>query len=269
MRATVVGALGLVGALGPAGAGSPVAGPWLRAGQSIADVVVRHAASFGAAGEPRYHDHQHQAEATLAMAWLSGCALAQGLITQDQAAAGVLAMAGHDLLHDGSFDGSGALEARSADATVALVRQTGLDASALEAIHRVILATALQRPAAARDADDLLCRLGQEADLFGSLTPDLGWQLSEALAHEAMAAGSRFDPPINSYAGRLSLLRAQRPATPAGLALGLAATVADQIATLMAVGDGDADRGAVRLDAMTTAAARSAHDTALAALVAD
>ena len=236
------------------------------AGHAIAEEVAAHAASFAPGNEPAYHNQYHQAEATVAMGWLCATARRLDLFGPDSAAAGVLAMAGHDLLHDGSLPAPGVLELRSADVTAALGARAGLDATALATIRRTILATDAARAAAERASDDLLCRLAQEADLFGSLTPEHGWRLSQGLAREVRATGCQPDPPVDSFGGRLRLLRWQRPATPAGRRLGLEATVADQIAAMAAFGDGDAERGAARLDALPQAQARLDYLAALTAV---
>ncbi len=235
------------------------------AGQAIAAAVAAHADSFLPANEPAYHNQYHQAEATIAMGWLCATARHLDLLGPESAAAAVLAIAGHDLLHDGSIPPPGTLEAHSADRTTALAAQAGLDAAALATIRRVILATDPARPSAERDADDLLCRVAQEADLFGSLTPEHGWRLSQALAREVRAAGLRPAPPLDSFRGRLHLLRGQRPATPAGKRLGLDAAVADQIAALATLGGGDTQRGAAALDARPPEQARADYLAALAA----
>jgi hypothetical protein len=247
--------------------GDPPPAGAVAAGRAIAAAVAAHAATFAPEGEPAYHDQRHQAEATVAMGWLCGRAHSLGLLSSRTAVAGVLAMAGHDLQHDGSWPSPGVLEARSAVLTAELVAGAGLDTATLAAVRRVILATDLLRPPAEREADDLLCRLAQEADIFGSLTPELGWQLSEALACEAHAGGHRFDPPVASFAGRLAMLRQQRHATQAGQDLGLADAVADQIAAMAACDDGNAEQGAARLDALPPAQARTEYAAALAAVV--
>ena len=235
------------------------------AGRAIASAVTAHAATFAPASEPAYHNQRHQAEATIAMAWLCARACTLGSLTPEAATAGVLAMAGHDLQHDGSWGSPGVLEARSADLTVALAGRAGLDKPTLGAIRRVILATDPLRPPRETEADDLLCRLAQEADVFGSLTPGLGWELSDALAREAAAASYRVQPPIKSFAGRLTLLlRRQRPATQPGRELGLADAVADQIAAMAVFGNGDAEHGAFHLDAMQIEEARTSYAAALA-----
>ncbi len=260
MRCAVTAALteALCGAAPPPGV--------IAAGQAIAGAVADHAASFAPNREPQYHDQHHQAEATIAMGWLCATASRLGLLAPDTAAAGVLAMAGHDLQHDGSMPPPGTLEARSAGLSVALAAGAGLDAAMQDTIRRVILATDPARPQAERDADDLLCRLAREADLFASLTPELGWRLSEDLAREELVAQRKADPPPDSFTGRLRLLCAHRRPSPPGLHWGLGDAVADQIAALAACGDGDAAQGAARLDSQPPDQARTCYLAALAAV---
>ena len=189
----------VLAALARALCGDPAPPGATAAGQAIAAAVAAHAATFAPASEPAYHDQYHQAEATIAMGWLCGRARRLGLLAAESAVAGVLAMAGHDLQHDGSRPSPGVLEARSAELTVELAAKAGLDAATLAVIRRVILATDPLRPQAELDADDLICRFGEEADMFGSLTPELGWQLSNALAREVHATGHRRNPPVASF----------------------------------------------------------------------
>jgi hypothetical protein len=238
------------------------------AGQAIADAVTAHAASFAPAHEPAYHDQRHQAEATVAMGWLCGTARRLGLLDAAAAATGVLAMAGHDLLHDGSVPAPGVLEARSAILTVALAAHAGLDAATQATIRRVILATDPHRSAAERMRDDLLCELAQEADLFGSLAPELGLRLSQNLAAEDLAARRQQIPSPESFAGRLRLLRSRPMPSQAARRLGLADVVTDQTAALATFGDGDAAKGAAILDARPPSQARTDYLTALAAVAA-
>jgi len=129
------------------------------AGQAIAKAVVAHASSFRPTNEPAYHNQYHQAEATIAMGWLCATARRLDLFGPASAATGVLMMAGHDLLHDGSLPPPGVVEAHSADRTAILAARAGLNATALATIRRVILRTDPARAAAEQDADDLLCRL--------------------------------------------------------------------------------------------------------------
>jgi hypothetical protein len=246
----------------------------LAAGRAIADAIEAHGAAFRPGTEPAYHDRHHQADVVIAMGWLAGTARRMRSLKPQLAAAGVLAMAGHDLLHDGSAGGSsGRLEARSAAITAELARHAGLDDASIAAMRRVILATDIARPAAVKAADDLLCRLGQEADLFASLTPELGWLLSEALAHEWRNAGVTATPPVDSFAGRLGWLRGLRPPTRAGEALGLAVAAADQRAAfawsmreLVGLAAATPDQAAAALDALPRSEARRRYLAALRAV---
>jgi len=238
----------------------------VAAGQAIAEAVTAYAHSRANANEPAYHNQYHQAEATVAMGWLCAMARRLGLLDATTAMAGVLAMAGHDLRHDGSNPAAGILEAHSATLTVELAARAGLDETTLATIRRVIMATDPLRSSEEQASDDLICRLGQEADLFASLTPVLGWRLGQFLARETHAVAYDPEPRLDSFAGRLQLLRSRQPASPAGRQLGLDAAVADQIAALAIFGDGDPQQGAARLDARPFTEARADYLAALAAI---
>lgn len=237
--------------------GGPVPRAQAEAGARIAARVEQHGRGFPAGAEPAYHSRHHQAEATLAVAWLVAAAAEPG------AEAGrlcVLAMAGHDLLHDCRDATPGALEARSAAATLRLCE--GLDTVARAEIGRLILLTDPAAPA----PEDIPGRIMREADLFGSLTPQLGWRLSAALARECTAAGLPGAATIATYGGRAALLGRIMRFTPGAVALGLAAAVAAQLAALAEAGGAQDPRaGAARLDAMPPGQARTRHAAALAA----
>jgi predicted metal-dependent HD superfamily phosphohydrolase len=230
-------------------------------GRAIAEAVEAHGAQFETGAEPAYHDRHHQAEATLCAGWLAAAALRAGLLGRREAGILVLAMAGHDLLHDGTVgDAPGALERRSAGIAERLAAP--LAAADRVEIVRLILATA---PDAA--PGDIVARMAREADLFASLTPDLGWRLSHALAAERRAARLPGADEIASHAGRCALLGKLPPMTPPAVSLGLEAVRQLQIAALCRAGDAaSAAEGAERLDAMPPAEAAWRWSEALAAL---
>lgn len=239
--------------------------------RAIAEAVDRHGATFPPAAEPPYHDRHHQAEALIAMGWLAGFAHARGLLDSRTALLAVAAMAGHDLLHDGSAGGPrGELEARSADAAAAIGRAQGLDDEGVAVVRRIIRATTW--PWTDAEAPDLACRLAREADLFGSALPCLGPRLARRLAIELARAGQPDADAIASHSARLNLLRQMPPPSPAALALGLDWTRAQQIAAYGAVAQrlgaqpALPEAGAAALDAMdeADAAALLAHAAAAA-----
>jgi hypothetical protein len=233
-----------------------------RAARAIAAAVERHGAGFPPGQEPAYHDRHHQAETILAMGWLAGLARRQGLLDTREAALAVAAMAGHDLLHDGSVGGSrGVLEKRSADATAAIAEAEGLDADGIAAIRRIIAATTW--PWDDAEAPDLPCRLAREADLFGSALPELGPSLARRLVTELAAAGQEDAGAVASHAARLSLLQALPAPTPPAATLGLAETRADQLAAYVGVAQNlrltppSAEAAAAVLDHLDTADAEA------------
>ncbi|WP_368416531.1 hypothetical protein [Falsiroseomonas sp.] len=231
------------------------------AGRAIAAAAQAHGESFASGAEPAYHDRHHQAEATLCAGWLSAAARRPGLLQPREAGLLVLAMAGHDLLHEGSAgDPPGALEQRSATATQRLA--ASLPEAERAEIARLILATAQ-----GATPSDLTARMAREADLFGSLTPTLGWRLSHALAEERRAAGVPGADAIATHGGRLALLGVLPAMTPPAVELGLDAIRQIQREALrLAGGASSAAEGAARLDAMPAEEAGWRWDEALAAL---
>jgi hypothetical protein len=246
-------------------------GPTRATALAIARAADRHGAGFPSGKEPPYHDRHHQAEATLAMGWLAGFAHARGWLDRRTALLAVAAMAGHDLLHDGSAGGPrGALEERSVEATAAIGRAHGLDEAGIALIARIIRATTW--PWAEADAPDLACRLAREADLFGSILPCLGPRLARRLAVELAMAGQPDADAVASHAARLGLLRQMQEPSPAAVALGLGWARERQIAAYGAVAQRLGvqpplpEAGATSLDAMdeADAAALLAHAAAAA-----
>lgn len=239
----------------------------LQAAQAIGAAVERHGAGFPPGTEPIYHNRHHQAEAALAMGWLCGAALGAGLLSAEQAGIGVLAMAGHDLLHDGTETGPpGRLEVQSADATAAIAAASGVAPATVALVHALILSTEFTRPL----GSELLPHLAREADLMGSLCPHLGWQLSEALAAERRATGHPAPDHVASFAGRLGFLRILPAATPTGRDFGLEAAGRVQIAAFglaaqhLGLIDTAPDAAAAALDLLPRAQARALYDAALA-----
>ncbi|MBW6397658.1 hypothetical protein KPL78_07375 [Roseomonas sp. HJA6] len=233
-----------------------------RAGAAVAAAVEAHGAGFPPGEEPAYHGRHHQAEATIAMGWLAGAARRLGLLTPEEAALGVVAMAGHDLLHDGRvYADRGVLEERSAEAVAALAAAEGLDEARIRTLRRVILATTW--PWEDDEASDLLCHLAREADLFGSSLPTLGPLLSQKLAHEFAVCGLVGAEGVASHAARVGLMRMMGPATLPAQALGLDALRATQLAAYAGVArrlglkEASAEAGAVALDSMDPADAEA------------
>lgn len=164
--------------------GAPAPADLRDIGLAIGAAITAHGASFPPGLEPAYHGQHHQAEATIAAGWPAGEARRAGLLDARQAGLCVLALAGHDLLHDGNPAlPPSTLEHRSAEATAELTE--ALQPAERAEITWLILLTDPAMP----PPDDLAGRLVREADLFACLTPCLGWRLSQALERELTSAG--------------------------------------------------------------------------------
>ncbi len=218
----------------------------VKAGGAVAAALDDWAAAHG---ELPYHGRHHTGEVVRAMGWLCAEALRQGLVSPLQAKAGVVAMLGHDLEHDGTARHDGVLEARSAVAVVALARAAGVEAEALAILADVIGATdpALVADNVARaegrlppgpmgTRQDALRRLANEADVFASLLPVLGQALGEALAKEWVEEGAARIASARSTAGRLAFLRSFMRLSEPAMTLGLGAARDTSLRQAAAVG---------------------------------
>ena len=185
-------------------------------------------------GELAYHNRYHFSEATLAMGWLCAIARARGAITLHQAVLGVVAMVGHDIGHDGSWQQTGELEALSAGAVAAIAASVGVGLEDQTALRGVVLATALntvrenkiraaerERAGHRQFGEDALHLIASEADVLTSLMPGLGCRLGHALAAEW--AGNPGTPPLDpaSFTGRVAFLRLHDYLSDASIELGL------------------------------------------------
>ena len=204
-----------------------LADPLRKAGLAIAATMDELATM---AGDLPYHGRHHAVDATLAMAALCSEAVRLGMIDRQHAACGVIAMVGHDMLHDGALPGGGVLERRSQAAVALILGRSGIGVADAAMIEAVILATDPDRVvanAARLGAEslplpqDVLNKLANEADVFGSLLPRLGPMLVRALAEEWRPLG---DPALLAVAkptARLAFLRGvprfSRPAIAVGL----------------------------------------------------
>lgn len=264
----------LGGAIADAWAMLPPAPPSARAAAAAIERVI--AAHANGHSEPPYHDRYHFAEVIRAMAALLVQARHQGLIDAHHAAIGLVAMVGHDLDHDGSCVArTPSLEAVAATRADVLAAEAGLDAMARALLGHVIMGTTTAEVAAnARRAAgllppgpfgaqaDLLRALANEADGAASLTPTLGWRLSDALAEEWRDEAPDMAERVTSCTGRLTFLTHfpafSKPATALGFT-----RVRDAQVEAMAVAAGAVSprEGAAWLDRLdpVEARARLAH----------
>jgi hypothetical protein len=255
-------AAALAEAVGCAGGGEPALA---AAGQAMAL----------AAQQPllAYHNHHHVAEAVLAMGWLCAAARGLGLLEHRLAVLGVVAMAGHDLGHDGSPASGGRLEAQAAAAADRVSAAACVAAPDRAVLCAVILGTDPGQVAgnAARAGGqappgplgpqvDRLRALANEADVLASLLPELGWDLADALA---MEQGGQVSPSPSSCTGRLAFLRRYACFSPAATRLAMPSLQARMVSAF-AVDGGAPEAGARMLDGMERTAARRRWRAALA-----
>jgi hypothetical protein len=233
-------------------------------------------AAAQAGPELAYHDRHHVAEAVLSMGWLVGEARRQGMVRTDAATLALVGMVGHDLLHDGSPPRGGVLEQRAADAVARATSGLGICEHGRAVIRAVIMGTDPFRVGsnAARAAGllpagplgrevDTLIAMANEADVLASLMPDLGWELTEALARERALANDPDAADLLTFNARLRFLQTYDRQSRAARALGLEAIVNRQIQSFAPFGD-TLEEGAAALDRLPRAEARDRYRAALA-----
>lgn len=199
--------------------------------------------------EPAYHNRLHMADTLVA---LTALILAS---RQDEALAArpshaewvaMLAMLGHDYLHDGTINQTPSqLELRSADHLAPLMRLHGVAEADMQQVREYILLTDPSRVAASHQQiaqrrfslSDPHCMavLVQEADILASSLPDPGQALTRQLAEEWLPVDAQRSRQVLTPAGRQGFLRfGALFSSPASRRLGLQAARAEQLAALEA-----------------------------------
>ena len=210
----------------------------LRACDSIAEELDRVAAH---GPEPRYHNRHHIADTILATASLLRVALGQGWLDPHDATLCIVAMTGHDLHHDGTINRPDHhLETIAARAVAAIMRDGRCPEADIAMVRELILATDPKHQNGLRQRKlthgltrlEMMFLLAGDADLFASLLPGIGEQLSIDLAEEWRAARISFPAMPDTPKGRRGFLSFVTAMSEAAEAIGVPAIVQDQLAQL-------------------------------------
>jgi hypothetical protein len=255
-------------------AGDRPAPHFVALGERVADAM--DAATRGRVELP-YHNRHHVAEAVLAMGWLAGAARRAGAVAETDAVLGVVAMVGHDLLHDGSPPNGGVLEARAAAEVAAIAAEFELSTRERATLHAVIIGTDPFRVVrnAARAAGELavgplggsvdaVIAMANEADVFASVMPTLGGMLTGELIRERLAAGEAGASSLASFTSRLGFLTTYGNLGPAARRLGMDRLRARQVDAFARFGS-TPGAGATALDGMPREEAWRRYSAALTA----
>ncbi len=257
--------------------GTPALDALHAAGLAVAAAMD---AAAGAGGDLPYHGRHHAVDASLAMGLLCRAAVRRQIISPCDAACGIVAMAGHDIHHDGSAPGGGLLERQSHLAVAAIAAACGVAGADLATIGAVILATdpdctadnaarfeGALAPGPLGVQRDVLNKLANEADICGSLLPRLGPLLGLALAEEWRILQDPALAEAATAAGRLAFLLAvpslSEPAVRLGLDAGRAACLAAYAAVGAERGTATAAAGCALLDMLPPDEAARCYEAAL------
>ena len=193
--------------------------------------------------EPNYHNRLHTADALTAICLLMQSLKAQEFKLSDEwAAALLLAVSSHDVLHSGGANGFvQEFEQRSAHEMRDIAQGLNMDAVWTDRVSELILRTDPTLVAANHDLVkdrpfemnlDWACVLINEADILASATSRYGPELGQALAQEWALKNHPLHQVVGTPQGRLQFLSSLRFSSPAAERFGMAHHVAEQITSL-------------------------------------
>lgn len=224
--------------------GSPVlqsqAGQLLQAARNMASHMEDVARASGY--EPQYHNRLHTADALTAVCLLMQTIKEQAFVLSDEwAAALLLAVTSHDVLHPGGanafvqeFEECSALEMR--DITQGLKIEALWTDRVSELILRTDPTLVAGNHSKVKDTHfemnlDWACVLMNEADILASATSRFGPELGQALAQEWALKNHPLHHVVGTPEGRLQFLSSLRFSTPASKAWGMPKHVEGQLIT--------------------------------------
>ena len=193
--------------------------------------------------EPQYHNRLHTADALTAVCLLMQTIKEQAFALSDEwAAALLLAVTSHDVLHPGGANAFvQEFEQRSANEMRNITQGLKIDALWTKLVSELILRTDPTLVAGNHDKVkdtlfemnlDWACVLMNEADILASATSHYGPELGQALAQEWALKNHPLHQVVGSSQGRLQFLTSLRFSTPGSEAFHMASEVTAQIASL-------------------------------------
>ncbi len=217
------------------------AGQLLQAAGSMA--LHMEAVARASSYEPQYHNRLHTADALTAVCLLMQTSKEQAFALSDEwAAALLLAVTSHDVLHPGGANAFvQEFEQRSAHEMRGIAQGLTIEPVWTDRVSELILRTDPTLVAANHDkvkdtpfemSVDWACVLMNEADILASATSRYGPELGQALAQEWELKNHPLHHVVGTPQGRLQFLSSLRFSTPASKGWGLSSHVAQQLTIL-------------------------------------
>jgi hypothetical protein len=216
------------------------AGQLIQAARNMASHMeaVARASSY----EPHYHNRLHTADALTAVCLLMLSIKEQAFVLSEEwAAALLLAVTSHDVLHPGGANAFvQEFEQRSAHEMRGIAQGLTIESVWTDRVSELILRTDPTLVAANHDRVkdtpfemnlDWACVLMNEADILASATSRYGPELGQALAQEWALKNHPLHEVVGSSQGRLQFLSSLRFSTPASKAWGMQNHVERQLIT--------------------------------------
>ena len=218
------------------------AGQLLQAAGSMA--LHMEAVARASSYEPQYHNRLHTADALTAVCLLMQTSKEQAFALSDEwAAALLLAVTSHDVLHPGGANAFvQEFEQRSAHEMRGIAQGLTIEPVWTDRVSELILRTDPTLVAANHDkvkdtpfemSVDWACVLMNEADILASATSRYGPELGQALAQEWALKNHPLRHVVGTPQGRLQFLSSLRFSTPASKFWGLPTHVEAQMRQLI------------------------------------
>lgn len=222
----------------------------LAACRTISDAMNEFAARRGV--EPAYHNRHHVIDTLMASASLLRVSLTRGWMSPDNAMTCIVAMAGHDMFHDGAVNTPERnLELVAAEAVEKCLKKHMFSQDEISTIRQVILSTDPINQRELRTSKrewhesvlQSMCHICGDSDVFASCLPEIGEYLAKELNSEwnFIQSNNLFAP--DSLEGRRIFLESISNFSDPAVELGLPLVVFEQLQRLYPIPEAVTQKG--------------------------
>jgi hypothetical protein len=215
----------------------------LKAAQSVAFEIEKHAETLSELNEPRYHNRLHFADALTSISvQLAILVMLKKEANQDWMACALLTCIAHDFVHPGKVNlAESEIEKQSVNFLKPILKSHSVPDEWQKIIDTVIVRSdfAVVHQNHAQVAGkafewnlEWLCVLLNEADVMASASAKYGPELGQSLAQEWRLIDFPLHSSVASLEGRKKFLKQLIFSSPSSLVLGLGERISEEILTI-------------------------------------
>jgi hypothetical protein len=215
----------------------------LKAAQSVAFEIEKHAETLSELNEPRYHNRLHFADALTSISvQLAILVMLKKEANQDWMACALLTCIAHDFVHPGKVNlAESEIEKQSVNFLKPILKSHSVPDEWQKIIDTVIVRSdfAVVHQNHAQVAGkafewnlEWLCVLLNEADVMASASAKYGPELGQSLAQEWRLIDFPLHSSVASLEGRKNFLKQLIFSSPSSLVLGLGERISEEILTI-------------------------------------